>query len=430
MTEQTKRNVTIITIIGSLMVPLLILSPAISTSVSSKALYLSAVIGYMGIVLLLWMYMLGTRAVTGLIFHDIAPILSIHKWLGKFAIPMIFLHPLLITLSYGEGLFYSILPKIGSVTERHILLGQIALGILVFTWVTSAFLRGKIKFRPWKYLHYLAYIALPFALLHVPDLGTQERTHIIVKAFLGGLVVVFGMFTLLRLRSLLNFDKTTYLVTDMQLLNDTDAVITIAPESKMIQAPQPGQYIYIKLGYLSEDHPFSVLWYDEVTHQLTLGFRATGMYTKEIRKLQKGNITYVSGPYGTFTHEIITKNNDSPVFIAGGIGITPFVQHLFTHPNSILLYANRNKRSSLLYSELRKQLGGNMHSTFNDEPDRDEAYEHLGYINADLVKQVVPVFHEKHFYICGPAAMMNAVIKELTSLGIDEHQIHTEEFGW
>jgi ferredoxin-NADP reductase len=71
-----------------------------------------------------------------------------------------------------------------------------------------------------------------------------------------------------------------------------------------------------------------------------------------------------------------------------------------------------------------------MHSTFNDEPDRDEAYEHLGYINADLVKQVVPVFHEKHFYICGPAAMMNAVIKELTSLGIDEHQIHTEEFGW
>jgi hypothetical protein len=56
----------------------------------------------MGIVLLLWMYILGTKSVMGLVFRDLAPVLKIHKWIGKYGTLAIFLHPVLITFSYGD----------------------------------------------------------------------------------------------------------------------------------------------------------------------------------------------------------------------------------------------------------------------------------------------------------------------------------------
>ena len=240
MTEARKRTVIIFTIIASLVPSLLLMKPPTSVTTASVMLWLSAIVGYMGVVLLLWMYILGTKSVMGLLFQDLAPILKVHKWLGKYGTLAIFLHPLFITISYGEGWVYSFVPRFDSVANRHMLLGQIALWLLIIVYVTSALVREKLSFRAWKYLHWLAYISVPFALLHVPDLGSQEATSVVVKAYLALLALTFIAFSLLRLRSFLNLDRTTYRVSRQVQLTELDYMDATSADCGSPHCASPG----------------------------------------------------------------------------------------------------------------------------------------------------------------------------------------------
>lgn len=433
MNESQKRAVTIFTIILSLVPNPFILTYPNSSNLHLIALYYSATIGYMGVVLMLWVYMLGTRSVSALIFKDIAPVLSIHKWLGKYAIPMIFFHPLLITYSRSEPWLYSLTPHIGTSSERHILLGQIAISLLAFTWFVSAYLREKIGFRPWKYLHYLAYLCVPFALLHIPNLGSQVLTHPFVKAYYLLLVIVFIGFTIVRLRSLLNLDRKQYVVSSQSELTDIDRQLVVRPVGAPVAPPRHGQYVYIKLGYISEDHPFSVTSYDADTHELTLTYRAAGMYTRELAKLSQGSVVYMSGPYGIFTEEL-THDEDAPVvYIAGGIGITPFVSRIMAEASTReqwLFAANRNKTTTVLSSALKSLLKTRHVAVYSQEKGALDNGEERGHVTAALLTRHLQEPKRYRYYLCGPVPMMTAVRRELAELGINDTDIMSEKFGW
>jgi predicted ferric reductase len=431
MDESKKRAVTIFTIVLSLVpIPFIVHYPN-GGSLRIVSLYAAAVVGYMGVVFMLWMYMLGTRSVSTFIFKDIAPILSIHKWLGKYATPMIFAHPILITYSRGEAWFYSLIPQFATKSERHILLGQIAILLLLITWFVSAYLRERIGFRPWKYIHYLAYICVPFALLHIPDLGSQEQTFPLVKFYYFLLVLVFMIFSILRLRSLFNLDRKEYVISSNSQLTDIDRQLIVRPRASSLMPPRMGQYVYIKLGYISEDHPFSVTWYDKDTGSITLTYRSAGMYTKELAKLLEGAVVYMKGPFGTFTHEI---GAEIPVvYIAGGIGVTPFISRILNESNKReqwMFLANRTKATAVLSTTLKTVLHDRHIAFYNQEKNELGPNEEKGYINADGLRKYLTDPLKYHYYICGPVPMMVAVRKELASLGVQEDAIFTERFGW
>lgn len=252
------------------------------------------------------MYILGAKSVMSIVFHDLAPVVKIHKKLGKWGSLAIVLHPLLITYSYGEGVFYSVLPHISTKFERHVTLGRISLWLIIFTVILSLYFRKKLGFRTWKYIHYLAYISLPFALLHVPDIGSQYIKLTVVKGYYIGLVGLFFVFTVLRIRGLFNLDKHRYTVVSNQKLTANDYLLRLKPDAIAI-APKRGQYIYLKLGYISEDHPFSVTRYNESNGELFLTYRTFGMFTHVAAHLQPDKKVFIGGPYGSFTHEIDTN---------------------------------------------------------------------------------------------------------------------------
>lgn len=433
MTEAKKRTVIVFTIIASLVPSLLLMKPPTSVTTVSVMLWLSAIVGYMGVVLLLWMYILGTKSVMGLLFQDLAPILKVHKWLGKYGTLAIFLHPLFITISYGEGWVYSFVPRFDSVANRHMLLGQIALWLLIIVYVTSALVREKLSFRAWKYLHWLAYISVPFALLHVPDLGSQEATSVVVKAYLALLALTFIAFSLLRLRSFLNLDRTTYRVSRQVQLTELDYMMQLAPTAVHHIAPAPGQYVYLKLGYLSEDHPFSVTQFDEDTGEITLTYRLAGMYTKELIKLTTHQTVYLSGPYGSFTHELAEDNTSPVVYITGGIGITPFVDRIMRESETReqwLFAANRTKPLAALYEPLRKRLGSRAVAIYSRDQSEMGANEEVGYITYDILKKYIADPTKYRYYICGPQTMVNSMTSMLTANGVHPSTIHSEEFAW
>jgi predicted ferric reductase len=433
MAERTKRTLLIALIVVTLLPAFLLVSWPSITTVSSVSLWFADTLGYAGIVLLLWVYILGAKSSVGLVFRDLAPVLKIHKWLGKYGVFAIFLHPLLVVLSFGESLLYPFVPHIGTLYERHVTLGRISFWLVVLTWFVSAIIRDRVTFRPWKYLHYLAYISVPFALLHIPDVGSHYMSSEAVKAYFFTLVVVFFIVTVVRLRGFLNLDKVRYEVVSHTQITDTDFVLRLRPLSTAYLSPARGQYIYVKLGYISEDHPFSVLQYDGASHTLSVGYRVFGEYTRVMSRLPVGKTVYVGGPYGAFMQQYADDPRPT-VFIAGGIGITPFVDQIIQNSGAKeqwLFAANRYRSTAVLTHEVTPYIGDHLVNIYSQEASELHKGEESGYISPTILhKYLGEDLSHYSYYLCGPAPMMKSMKELLVSFGVANEHIVSEKFGW
>ena len=154
---------------------------------------------------------------------------------------------------------------------------------------------------------------------------------------------------------------------------------------------------------------------------------------------QPGEVLQVRAPSGQFV--FAPDTNAPPVFIAGGIGITPILSMLKAalaeQPGRVvhLFYGVRNGQDHA-FKPVLSQLaqahpGFDLHVLYADPATSDvqgQDYDQAGFINVDLLKQSLP--HSRHaFYICGPDPMMKALIPALRAWGVDESDIHRESFG-
>jgi len=126
------------------------------------------------------------------------------------------------------------------------------------------------------------------------------------------------------------------------------------------------------------------------------------------------------------------------VFVAGGIGITPFrsmIKYLIDTKQKrdiILIYSNR-VRNEIIYADVfdqaQKELGIKTVYTLTDvnhiSPDWDQM---KGRVDALMIQQEVPDFLNRTFYISGTHAMVDAMHDLLKSMRIPEAQIKTDFF--
>jgi predicted ferric reductase len=434
MKETNKRRLLVGFIIVSAVPAVLLVRYPSLVNAKTITLYLSAIVGYLGIVSLLWSYILGAKSVMGTVFRDLAPVISIHKWLGKYGTLAVFIHPLLVMYSYGENLLYLIVPQLGSEFNEHVTLGRIAFLVCVFIWITSAIIRDRMSFRYWRYLHMLGYIALPFAFLHVPDVGSHFMNSTAIKLYLYVIIITFFVFALLRLRGFLNVSASRYRVASQQRLVDDDPeiyAVELMPDEEWLVS-NPGQYIYLKFdSILSEAHPFSVLDYSRETGRITVAYRTFGRFTKQMSELQPGETLLLTGPYGEFMSEMAETPDEPTVFIAGGIGVTPMIQHITSKPDRDhwLFYANRTKKSAMIVPGLRKLMGDRLVTIFSREPYPGTGDER-GHFSADMLQKYLADPQKYRYYICGSDAMMQSTVDELRGLGIKSSRIYAEAFSW
>lgn len=124
------------------------------------------------------------------------------------------------------------------------------------------------------------------------------------------------------------------------------------------------------------------------------------------------------------------------VFIAGGIGVTPFrsmVQHLVDtkDPRAItLLYSNKTA-SEIAYKDVfdsaAQAIGMKTVYALTDEPSPVPG-THAGKIDGALIKREVPDYAERTFYISGPHGMVEAFKKTLRGMGVSRLRIKTDYF--
>lgn len=146
----------------------------------------------------------------------------------------------------------------------------------------------------------------------------------------------------------------------------------------------------------------------------------------------------MEGPMGSFT---LHNNPAKPaVFLAGGIGITPF--------SSIIRHAAKAKlphRLSLFYSNRRPEDAAFMdvlaqlekqNPNYKFIPSMSEMAKsgrpwkgETGFIDREMLERHLPALQGPIFYIAGPPAMVTAMRQMLAGAGVDEDDIRTEEFA-
>lgn len=408
----------------------------IKVSAPSIALYLSAIAGYVGVVFLLWMYMLGAKSFMSLLFKDLAPVLHVHKSLGKWGSVAFLLHPIFVAYSYFDltltSLTYIVIPHIDTSFERHVTLGRLAFFIIIGVWISSKLLRKRLGFRAWKYLHYFAYISLPFALLHIPEVGSQYSAHNLTRVYYFGIVALLGLFTLIRVSGWLNLDRKTYTIVSHTKVTSEDYMLILKPLTAHWFRPKIGQYVYVKQGIISEDHPFSITYFDAETGELTLTYRVFGSYTKYLATLASGQNVSVMGPFGTFTRDITPDSTSPVVYIAGGVGITPFIQRIIDENNlrtQVVVTANRTHDSAILIPTLKKALGDKLVTIYSREQPQEPTGEY-GHISEEILRRRIANPQDYHYYLCGPQDFVAECKRILAAMSIPKHHVQEEEFSW
>lgn len=161
-------------------------------------------------------------------------------------------------------------------------------------------------------------------------------------------------------------------------------------------------------------------------------------FKRAIARVPLGAKLKVEGPSGSFTlHKNAAK---AAVFLAGGIGITPFRSMLRQAAEErsahqlYLFYSNRRPEDAAFLKELSELARSNPHFIFvpsmsEMERSKQDWSGERGFIDRDMLVKHFCDLKGPIYYVAGPPAMVAAMQQMLIKAGVDEDDIRTEEFG-
>ena len=155
-------------------------------------------------------------------------------------------------------------------------------------------------------------------------------------------------------------------------------------------------------------------------------------------RVEVDSVLEVAPPSGHFTLDLAAGR--PVVFIAGGIGITPFLammEQLAEHEpgrEAWLFYGVRNREERVMTAQLRQWAQRpefhviTCYSHLSEPGESLEEFEEEGLITTDLLERWLPSSNYE-FYVCGPPPMMTMVVDGLLDWEVPRSSIHTEAFS-
>lgn len=186
-----------------------------------------------------------------------------------------------------------------------------------------------------------------------------------------------------------------------------------------------------------ERHAFSLVG-APYQHDLCITTRMRDTaYKRRLDALAVGASVQVDGPFGSMT--LHRNAGRAAVFIAGGIGITPFMSMLRQAAHEalpqpiLLLYSNRRPEDTSFIDELQELERANpkfrLMATMTQMSKSCAVWEgERAMLSGELIKREIAALSDPIFYVVGPPAMVEALKLALSQAGVDEDDIRSEEF--
>jgi len=354
-----------------------------------------------------------------------------HHRFGAIAFILLLLHPVFLlvrylTISLDSAFTFLTSYNLAIIFGKLSLLGMIIL--LVLTFFVS------LRYDFWKKTHKYLGLAFFFGGLHALFITSDISNNMVLRWYLLTLaalaIFVYIYYTLL---GRVVGKRYLYSVKAVNKLSEAIAEIILTPVSadKKISY-QAGQFAFInfndqKIGL--EQHPYS---FASAPEEETIKFvvKNLGDYTGKLPQLAKGTVAKIEGPYGQFS--FINCSSKKQIWIAGGIGATPFVSLGLALKSSVeagnyeidLYYCVKDKTELVLINRL-KEIAANL-PKFRVIP---FCSDERGRITAQVVSEESHGLAKKDILICGPALMMTSLKKKFIELGVKKNNIHSEEFN-
>lgn len=204
-----------------------------------------------------------------------------------------------------------------------------------------------------------------------------------------------------------------------------------------------GQAVYLTLVDPPENDPggrirtFSIASAPEEPELMIVTRMGDTSFKRVLRALPAGKELELEGPFGDLSlHNEPTR---TAVFLAGGIGVTPFRSIILDATRRglahrlFLFYSNRSPEDAAFLAELAELEKENSRfkliaaMTETDGAGKDWKGE-KGYITQDMILEHVGTVMGPMYYIAGPPSMVSAMEKLLRGAGVKSKDLKSEMF--
>lgn len=213
--------------------------------------------------------------------------------------------------------------------------------------------------------------------------------------------------------------------------NNSTTEVVMRAKGKPIQHAHAGQFLFVRFKgdkVLDESHPFTI---SSAPHadELRVTIKASGDFTRYLfQHLKPGMDAIVEGAYGMFNYK---TGGDKQIWIAGGIGVTPFLSFLRDLKTDLAFdvhfyYTVRHPEEAVFAEEIeaiaKKQPRLKANIRFSSQ--------HGSLTVDEIVKNAGGNVSAHHVYMCGPLPMVQAFEKKFIEAGVKADNIHFEEFNF
>ncbi len=346
----------------------------------------------------------------------------LHRAFGMAAYVILLLHPLVLAHDFG----WQALAPTGK--SWGFVAGWLAL-LLLMTTLLFTFVLRPAGYAKWRNLHWLTALAYVAMLGHV--IYYQRDWPLPVILVVDGLLL-FGTLA----------PAVRYFVIDRGVVASSfrvDSVnrpipgvidVRLAPQRKPLVI-KPGQFVFVRFlpgeNYTgcAHFHPFTASSvFDDGA--LRLSIKANGKCTEMMQGLEAGARARVQGPFG---HLFENVRQNVSIWIAGGIGITPFLARArMLDPNAgkvKLFYVVNDEAAAPYIPELRDVARSNPNFQFYPVITHG-----VREVSISVFDAMLPPWDDKDYVLCGPPGMTDSVRNYLTRHGVMPDHIHEEKFDF
>lgn len=369
-----------------------------------------------------------------------------HKWLAIVSVGLVLAHlvtrePSQARTRSGPGGRSRILapadPAAADATAESPLIRIGVLATVLFVaLILLALLAKKFKHERWKAVHTLMVVPYAIGLAHYYGASSYNPAGLAPFSLWMDLVAVAGVVAAvysIALYERIGF-SSTYQITGLRSVADRTVEVTGRAVSRPLHC-RPGQFAFVKIpGRRFPSHPFTLsrVTADEIRITVkALGDRTSFLVTsahgtptsRPTDSVQIGDRLFLSRAHGRFDY---TTGSPRQVWIAGGIGITPFCAFLYAGVPAAysidLFYSYDDETGGAYLDDLRSFAAPNIRvHLVNALTD--------GRLTAAKIAETVDLAEPLDAYFCGPKPMRDTLKKALRNTAVKGFHFEEFQFG-
>ena len=212
--------------------------------------------------------------------------------------------------------------------------------------------------------------------------------------------------------------------------HDTNHLVFQKPDGFSFEPGQATELTLMKDGWRDEARPFTFTSQpeDDTLEFVIKSYPDHDGVTEQIGQMEAGDEVEIGDAWGAI------EDKGRGVFIAGGAGITPFIPILRRRAQKgdmhgcTLVFGAKEARDLILREEWDAMDGLETRYVLSEEnhPDMEFGQIGLNILNTYVAGKAE---HDHKFYVCGPEPMIDSVIENLKSLGVEDDRIIREASG-